>query len=224
MRFPSGYVVAALAACVAFAFLASHFMRHSEAGSDATRKRFARLERDIEQLARTRSAPARTETVLAKPVRTQAAPLESVRSSPEGPEARDPEVARAKVDEAWNRIPDFLQKRFDDESFERGWSTERELRIAQGIASLSTPHGTFESVECRTTLCRLDGRFDSVDAFNQIMQDMLTPAEKSSFEVVGRHGHVQRGAFETDADGSVRAVVYMFREGKTFDMLQTLNE
>lgn len=112
----------------------------------------------------------------------------------------DTVVAEDRGDELFDSLEATLQQEFDDPDWAR--SAERDIEI--GIATAIAPeHGELNSIECRSSLCRLEtvhaDQF-ALDGFMQSMSDAISWDHDGFVRV------------EEDADGSKVAVVIVTRD------------
>jgi hypothetical protein len=82
-------------------------------------------------------------------------------------------------------------------------------QLRGAIDQLASPAAEVTSVECRTSLCRLEGTFQSKEAFNSMMHGIFGSAEKDRVH----HSGAVAPVFEQGSDGKFHATVYMSREG-----------
>jgi len=139
--------------------------------------------------------------------------VETARSTTERENAvqkADPTEERRLDQEAMiAALPVTLANRLEAEPADVKWASATRSQLRDAIDKLASPAAEVTSVECRTSLCRLQGTFQSKEAFNSMMHGIFGSAEKDRVP----HSGAVAPVFEQRSDGKFHATVYMSREG-----------
>lgn len=179
---------------------------HIRSGAARDRQKIEELSAAIQELQRkpptivrvverSPGVPAPSPAAVARPADPDEAPGGAEgRPAPSGDQPR-PDVAMTMK----------LNLAFSEEAAERGWAEKSHANIAGAIASIGFTRNV-ASLECHSSLCKIESTFPGIDAYNQF-----------SDEVGGRvpdgDGLVTPTP-ELRADGSVHAVSYWVRKGQ----------
>lgn len=151
----------------------------SRAEIEAMQRKLARLERALTQALDQTSAP---------PMPT--APATTHRPSPPSPV-----------------VDNMLAEILADEPADRTWSDDTEAHIEAVFADLIPEGGEVLAIECRSTLCRLEAEYDTVETFDRFLA-----------EAPHREPFLGESFFRqlnTDAAEAPRFVWYVARTGHT---------
>ena len=133
-------------------------------------------------------------------------PAGSAESSDRTPEKK---TAPAQEDDAIDvEAAIFLDKRFDAERSDPGWSQTATREATRALSSTLPPGTTLQRVECRTDLCRVESNHTNMDAFQAYTKACL----------LSRQRQIWNGGFSamvrSESASGVTAVTYIAREGQ----------
>ncbi len=106
-------------------------------------------------------------------------------------------------------MPEVMDSKFSNEKEDRRWAFETQSRLGDQFGRLSSAGNQITSIDCKTSICRLQGIFATQDAFNETMQAVFGRRDENRFV----HGGAIAPVFERTTDGQYRAIVYVAREG-----------
>jgi len=119
-------------------------------------------------------------------------------------------------------MPKIMSTRFNREATDRQWSFDTRSHLEEQFSRLQSPGNEITSIECKTSICRLEGSFQAQDAFNAMMHGVFGSTDREHRVV---HGGAVAPVVEHMDNGKLRAIVYMVREGTFFvDMDAALSE
>jgi hypothetical protein len=107
-------------------------------------------------------------------------------------------------------MPVILDTKFSREPPDRHWSSETQSRLRDEFSRVQMPGSEMTSIECKSTLCRLQGIFEAKEAFNEMMHGVFGSTDP---EHRVAHGGAVAPVVEQLGDGRMRATIYMAREG-----------
>jgi hypothetical protein len=164
---------------------------------------------------RLQSAPAPSTELPRELVRrlreTATAPTPVPPAAAEPPTAAPPDRATAdsEADKRQRAIAaDRLATRFQSEARDAAWSESARQDLRRELDALETAKDQVKLVECRSTLCKVEGRFETTRTFTEMMKKLFVGSDAKM-----AHGGVMAPVVEVTADGQVRAEVYMARAG-----------
>jgi len=162
--------------------------------------------RDVSRafVERLREAPA----VTAPPAPPPSAPAEA--PPPPEPAAPDPEADKLQR----LIVADKLAQRFDVEARDASWGESEGRDLRRALDALETAKDKVERIECHSTLCKLEGRFETKQTFSELMKKTFVGSDASI-----AHGGVMAPVVEVGDDGQVHAEVYMARPGASLPSL-----
>jgi hypothetical protein len=139
--------------------------------------------------------------------------VETARSTPEREQtvqqAPPAEQRRREQVELVAALPVTLARRLESEPADVTWASSTQHQLHDVIDKLASPGAHVTAVDCRTSLCRLEGSFDSKEAFNSLMYGIFNSSAPDRV----LHGGTVAPVFEQESDGKYHATVYMSRVG-----------
>jgi len=114
-------------------------------------------------------------------------------------------------------VKEFIRERYDQrfaaEPVDRQWSH----RAANGIEEVAAERGEGESIDsldCRSSLCRIEASFSSIETYNRFFDAVNDMASEGLGD----------GMISPDVnvleDGTVKAVTYLVREGRMRELME----
>ena len=101
----------------------------------------------------------------------------------------------------------FLELSFSSQAPDASWAENARDEIEAIVQPLTNQDTRLLSVDCRTTLCRVELVHSDVNAFHALAMATLNGG------VRGWKGAVSGALLRTEADGSARSVMYLAKQG-----------
>jgi len=190
-----GAVIAAIAVVTSTTYLFNRQHKHDEQRLNE----LARAVDDLEARPQVHSVirhETRVEVQAAKSADAGAA-MEAAAGSVSGAHVREPAEAAAHV-----------ASLFTNEPVVTAWATGAAAALSESIAAAGLSSNV-TSVSCRSSLCRIDGTFADLQAYNHFMDELATGAHHPP----GGDGMVTP-AYDQSPDGRVHAVSYWVKKDR----------
>jgi hypothetical protein len=107
----------------------------------------------------------------------------------------------------------FLELSFSKQAPDMSWSREAKAEVTELFQPLTNQDTRLVSADCRTTLCRVELAHTGDEAFHAFMASSMNGVMR------GWKGPGGGGLLRTDADGTMRAVFYLAKEGTELPIL-----
>lgn len=114
------------------------------------------------------------------------------------PPPLEPPVLRERMDQC------FTQERPDP-----SWAAQAKQQVEASLAAVLPSSSAIRSVECRTTMCRIESTHGDREQYQRFIQDGLMNPDKQAW-----NGAFLALRFGEPTDGPMLAVVYVAREGE----------
>ncbi len=206
--------LAILAVAGAAVVIYQRHLRRDEAMSAAVRDL-----KDAVETLQSASAPSRdVSRALVERLREVAAtpppapPASAPAEAPPPPERAAPDPEADKLQRLI--IADKLAQHFDTEARDASWGESEGRDLRRALDALETAKDKVERIECHSTLCKLEGRFETKQTFSELMKKTFVGSDASI-----SHGGVMAPVVEVGDDGQVHAEVYMARAGASLPSL-----
>jgi hypothetical protein len=105
--------------------------------------------------------------------------------------------------------PKVMEARFSRDVPDTAWSGDTEVHLREQFVRLSSPGNEIGSIECRTSLCRMEGSFATKEAFSEMMRGVFGRVDERRVA----HGGAMAPLLERTSEGTYHAVIFMAREG-----------
>jgi len=182
-----------------FAVLYAVDRRHRAEESDRVR---AQLQLLAESVNRPSSTTERV--VVTRPIYVNAAPTGAPSSSSESPSDSPPPLGKAH-ERPVLRL-EQVEAKFTEEARNGAASSRGEAALRHGVESFIADSSAIESIECRTTLCRMQLSHASVKTSNRLIEQLFIGPEASI------HGaQFFASDVEPTGDGRVRVAIMVPR-------------
>jgi hypothetical protein len=155
-----------------------------------------------------RALVERLREVAATPPPAPPAPAEA----PPPPERAAPDPEADKLQRLI--VADRLAQHFEAEARDASWGESEGRDLRRALDALETAKDKVERIECHSTLCKLEGRFETKQTFSELMKKTFVGSDASI-----AHGGVMAPVVEVGDDGQVHAEVYMARAGASLPSL-----
>jgi hypothetical protein len=141
-----------------------------------------------------------------------APPASAPAEAPPPPERAAPDPEADKLQRLI--IADRLSQDFEADARDASWGESEGRDLRRALGALETAKDKVERIECHSTLCKLEGRFETKQTFSELMKKTFVGSDASI-----EHGGVMASVVEVGDDGQVHAEVYMARVGASLPSL-----